>query len=61
MFLFHSFGCIEKNINNFEVFICTFITFMISERVLLSSVVDILMIIFQKKKTEQNFGGDIEK
>ena len=37
------------------------ITFMISEQVLLSSVVDVIVIIFQKQKLNGNSVGDIEK
>ena len=44
-----------------KFFICTFHTFMISERVLLSSVVDIIVIIFHKRKLNRISVGDIEK
>ena len=44
-----------------EFFVSIFITFMIPERVLLSSVVDIVVIIFQKGKLNGFSVGDIEK
>ena len=64
MFLCHSFDNVEKK-HQFpkalKFLICAFITFMISERVLLSSGVDIIVIIFQKGKLYRISVGDIEK
>ena len=64
-FLCHSFDGIEKKTHQFPIalkfFVCAFITFMISDRVLLSAGVDIIVIIFQKGKLNGISVGDRKK
>ena len=59
--MFVSFDSIETNHINIRQHHLAFITTMISQQVLLSSVVDIIVIIFQKKKLNGILVGDIEK